>query len=93
MRVSENDTRRLGVAINQLRIDGRSTALTDARLSSGWHAAEADLRWTDGDAGLSLSGVSRLSFDVAMTGTYRHETDEAGHPSEPRRSPGRASAA
>ncbi len=72
-RANEQDTRSLGVAIGNLRLDGRKIGLDDPRLSSGWHAAEpaaADWRWTDGDAGLALAGVCELAFDVAITGSY-----------------------
>lgn len=70
MRPAESDTRALGVAISALRFDGRAVALDDARLSSGWHAAEAAWRWTDGDAGMVLGGVGEVSFDVALVGSY-----------------------
>lgn len=65
-----DDPRRLGVAITGLNLDGRATALDDPRLADGWHSAEASLRWTDGDAGLVLTGVRDLAFDVAMVGQY-----------------------
>ena len=74
MRPNEADTRILGVAIANLRLDGRTVTLDDPRLSSGWHAAEPDWRWTDGDAGIALAGVRTVRFDVAMRGTYWHET-------------------
>jgi len=70
MRADETDTRRLGVALGNLRLDGQSIALEDPRLTSGWLAPEADWRWTDGDAGIALGGVRILEFDVAMTGDY-----------------------
>jgi len=70
MRSHETDTRRLGLAIANLRFDGRHVALSDPRLSSGWHATEPDWRWTDGDAGFALAGIREVSFDIALTGTY-----------------------
>jgi len=69
-RPTEGDTRPLGVALADLRLDGRPIALDDPRLSSGWHPPEPDGRWTDGDAGLSLAGVRTVDFTLAMTGTY-----------------------
>jgi hypothetical protein len=77
-RANEQDTRSLGVAIGNLRLNGEKIGLDDPRLSSGWHAAEpadsedaaANWRWTDGDAGLALAGVRELAFDVAITGSY-----------------------
>jgi hypothetical protein len=86
MRADENDTRSLGVAISNLRLDGKKIGLDDPRLSSGWHNPEpadsedaaAEWRWTNGDAGLALAGVRTLAFDVAMTGSYW--TKPAGRP-------------
>lgn len=75
-RPAENDMRTLGIAVSRLKFDGSDVTLDDARLSSGWHPIErgeggtADWRWTDGDAGLALAGVRKLSFKLAMTGTY-----------------------
>jgi hypothetical protein len=73
-RADATDTRALGVAISGLRLDRATVRLDDARLSSGWHAAEqADSggwRWTDGDAGLALAGVREVEFELVMTGTY-----------------------
>lgn len=78
IRADETDTRTLGVAIGNLRVNGEKIRLNDARLSSGWHSAEpadsegaaAEWRWTDGDAGLALAGVRDLAFDLAITGSY-----------------------
>ncbi len=64
------DYRRLGVAIVHLSIDGRAMALTDPRLTSGWHDVEPSWRWTDGDAGLAVAGVQLLEVEVAMTERY-----------------------
>jgi hypothetical protein len=72
----QNDTRALGVALRNLRVDGIKLPLDDPRLSSGWHAVEpgdkctGPYRWTDGDAGLCLAGAHGLAFDVVMAGTY-----------------------
>jgi hypothetical protein len=69
-RADSDDTRRLGVAIANLRLDGLPIGLGDARLSGGWHAPEAEWRWTTGNAALSVNGARELAFDLAMTGTY-----------------------
>jgi hypothetical protein len=65
-----DDTRSLGVAIANVRLDGKTLALDDPRLCSGWLEPESGWRWTDGDAGLALAGVRELTFDVVMTGSY-----------------------
>ncbi len=54
------DTRRLGLSVRGITLDGarqvRTLPLADARLAAGWHAPEdgdgAAWRWTDGDAAL-----------------------------------------
>jgi hypothetical protein len=69
-RPDARDTRILGVAVANLRLDDRSVDLEDSRLSSGWAAPEPDWRWTDGNAGLALAGVGGISFDVVMAGDY-----------------------
>jgi hypothetical protein len=65
-----NDTRSLGVAIANVCLDGRTLPPDDPRLCSGWHAAERQWRWTDGDAGLVVVSVRELAFEVAITGRY-----------------------
>ncbi len=70
MRPDEADTRRLGVAISSLTLDGATVPLDDPRLSSGWHDPEPGWRWTDGDAGLALAGARELRFRVAVAGVY-----------------------
>ncbi len=69
------DMRQLGVAICRIWLDGREVSLESEGLASGWHAPEPGWRWTDGDAALSLGGVRELAFEVAMTGTYWHDTE------------------
>ena len=66
----------LGVAITNIRLDGVKIALDDKRLSSGWHAPEAEWRWTDGYARLALSGAREVRFDVAIVGSYWETPDE-----------------
>ena len=69
-RPAECDTRRLGVAIGRLWLDGRAIGLDSTRLDRGWHAPEAQWRWTDGDALLPLDGARCVMFELAMTGDY-----------------------
>jgi hypothetical protein len=51
------DRRRLGVAVTGLWLDGEP--LPAAAFGAGWHPAESGWRWTDGDAELCLSPLSR----------------------------------
>ncbi len=51
------DRRRLGVAVTSLTLDGERLALDDARLGTGWHAAENEgHRWTNGGALVLVEG-------------------------------------
>lgn len=50
------DRRRLGVAVTSLRLAGY--ALAASARARGWHAAEADWQWTDGDATLLVPAAS-----------------------------------
>ena len=63
------DRRRLGVKIAALRIAGRTVPLDHPDLVTGWHACEADGRWTNG-AGLIpaslLAGASAESVVVTL---------------------------
>ena len=83
-RADSDDPRRLGVAIAQIRADGRTIAITDARLTSGWHDVEYDAggvpawRWTDGDAGMVLPGVRSLELTVAASEVYWIDAPIAG---------------
>jgi len=70
MRPTESDTRKLGIAISRLWLDGREMALDSPGLSAGWHAAEPGLRWTDGDGRIAVAGVRTVGFSVALTGRY-----------------------
>ena len=62
------DRRSLGVAVGSLALDGRVLALDDKRLGAGWHAPEADLRWTAGAAELDVTGAVRLDIVLAEAG-------------------------
>jgi hypothetical protein len=69
------DHRRLGVAVARIVLDGEPIALTDARLTGGWHdlergAAGASWRWTDGHAGIALERGGVLDVTVALTARY-----------------------
>ena len=61
IKVSDPDSRRLGIAVARLALDGENIALTDARLGAGWIAAEDRFRWTDGNAAVATSGARHLS--------------------------------
>ncbi len=71
------DHRRLGVAVAALLVNGHRLALQDARLGTGWHAAEAEWRWTDGCAALALAGATQLGVGIAMTERYWLAPDAA----------------
>jgi uncharacterized repeat protein (TIGR03803 family) len=70
MRAGAADTRRLGVAVARIRLDGRAVDLGSEALATGWHAPEPGWRWTDGDAALAPAGARELAFDIAITATY-----------------------
>jgi hypothetical protein len=72
--IDGDDHRRLGVAIGALAIDGRALALDDPRLITGWHACEATLRWTDGDAAILVEGARDLELHLALAGLYWQDT-------------------
>ncbi|MBN9508510.1 MAG: Hint domain-containing protein [Alphaproteobacteria bacterium] len=67
---ASDDRRRLGVAVTWLAFDGARVPLDDPRLGAGWHAAEPDWRWSDGDAAIATQGARTLSVGLAMTGRY-----------------------
>jgi serralysin len=66
----QDDTRPLGVAIANLRIDGEMVPPGDPRLGHGWHAPEQAWQWTDGDAELNCAGAREVTFTVAITARY-----------------------
>jgi hypothetical protein len=59
------DTRILGVAVTRVWLDGVALALDGANFGAGWVAAEAGLRWTQGDAVLRVGGARRLDLRLA----------------------------
>jgi hypothetical protein len=66
----QTDGRRLGVGVRTIRLDGRAMALDDACLDSGWHEPEPGLRWTKGEALLTVSGARILSLELFDGGAY-----------------------
>jgi hypothetical protein len=58
------DARRLGVAVVRLAVDGREVLADDPRRGAGWHPAEPDWQWTDGDALLTCAGVRRVEVTL-----------------------------
>lgn len=63
-----NDTRRLGVALTEIRMDG--VPVSSASFGPGWHTAEPSLHWTDGNACLNPAGARNLTFTLALAGNY-----------------------
>ncbi len=63
-----NEARRLGLAVRELWRDGER--LDRAALGPGWHAPEAELRWTDGEAVVPLAGASRLTIALWKGARY-----------------------
>jgi hypothetical protein len=70
MQPAETDTRKLGIGIGQLWLDGREVALDSPGLTAGWHSPEPGVRWTDGDASIAVTGARSVGFAVALTGSY-----------------------
>ncbi len=65
-RPDSTDTRRLGVAVRALELDGVPVAPTGA----GWHAAEPDVQWTDGNAVLPAASADQLAIMLVADGHY-----------------------
>ena len=70
VRADSNDTRAVGVAVRAIALDGRRVALDSPALSDGWHAPEAEWRWTAGNAGLDPAGASVLDLALAPMVAY-----------------------
>ncbi len=64
------DTRRLGVALTALSLDGRAAGLGHHRLTHGWHDAEGALRWTDGAATIDVRGLTEISLALHAAPLY-----------------------
>jgi hypothetical protein len=54
MFADSTDTRRLGVAVARLAIDGGAIAPDDLQCTEGWYDPEPDLHWTNGEGVLLL---------------------------------------
>jgi hypothetical protein len=70
------DRRRLGVKIAAIAVGGRPIPLDHPALANGWHACEADGRWTDGAALIPASllggeGVDAITITLAGAARYR----------------------
>ena len=63
-----SEVRRLGLAVREMRRDGER--LDRAALGPGWHAPEAELRWTDGEAVVPLAGARRLTLALWKGARY-----------------------
>lgn len=59
---ASNDTRRLGAALLQLRLDGAEVVLSEPRLCSGWLPAEDGLRWSNGAGEIDVQGASTIDL-------------------------------
>jgi len=77
-RAEETDTRTLGVALSHLWLNRREVGLDSPGLGAGWHPAEADWRWTDGAAELSVAGMREIAFTLAMPGLYWRDARARG---------------
>jgi hypothetical protein len=64
------DQRRLGVAVSAVRLDGKPVPPGDPRRAGGWHAAESDWQWTDGDATLATGAGAVLEVTVVRIARY-----------------------
>jgi len=72
------DERTLGVAVKGLLLRGKGVTTWIEHLcpllADGWNGAEANFRWTGGDAVIPLlglpSGAFTLEADIALTGEY-----------------------
>lgn len=86
MHAEADDTRRMGVAVSALWMDGKRLALDSRWLGAGWHAPEslpggAAWRWTEGSATVVLPpgrGPRTLDVAVRMTERYWREARAAG---------------
>jgi len=67
---SAADRRRLGVAVDTLRLDGAPVPPGDPRRTGGWHAAEDRWQWTDGDAGIATGAAAVLEVTLVPMARY-----------------------
>ena len=80
-----DDTRRLGVAMLALRLDGRDVRLSDPILGDGWHADEGSMRWTNGDAAIDVIGARLAELRLVSWLTYRDDAPAERARAKPRR--------
>jgi hypothetical protein len=73
------DSRRLGVGVTQLLLDGAAIAETDPRRVAGWHAPEPGLHWTDGAAVLRLSAplARAAALEITLAPLLRYWLERA----------------
>ena len=64
------DQRRLGIAIRRIELDGQPQP---AQTGPGWHGAEPDRQWTDGDAMLPIGGACQLAIELIRDGRFWRE--------------------
>lgn len=69
-RPDSRDTRRLGVAVTRLLLDGKPLALDTPALAGGWLPPEGDWRWTTGNAALPAAGRRELTVSIAQLESY-----------------------
>lgn len=77
------DTRSLGVAVSELRIDGTALELEDAAFGAGFYPAErheaTGWRWTDGEATLAFrcDALAMIEVQLAMVApSWRREAPQ-----------------
>ena len=72
------DTRRLGIAIGRIALNGQVIQLDEPSLGAGFHPTERHdrraWRWTDGAATLRLDRPGRLDITLALSQSYWRDT-------------------
>ena len=71
------ERRRLGVRIGGIVVNGRTVPLDSPALGEGFHAPEADGRWTDGAAHLSLHATGPIVLEVLVADGMRRRAGTA----------------
>ena len=67
---SDADSRRLGVAVTAVTLDGDPVAPRDPRRVTGWHPPESRWHWTDGDATLAVGRATVLEVSLVRLARY-----------------------
>ena len=84
IRPADPDRRPLGIALAELRLDGRPLPLTDPRLNTGFHPIEPQgWRWTDGAGVLTLDTPATLELRLGPPLTYWANAAPSPAPSMP----------